>query len=31
VPILLVFYAIWAFGEAVGYARGQGTALARIE
>ncbi len=31
VPILIVFYTIWAFGEAVGYARGPGTALARIE
>lgn len=30
-PILLVFYIIWAFGEMAGYILGTGDALARIE
>jgi len=30
-PILLVFYMIWAYGEMVGYILGSGDALARIE
>ena len=30
-PMLLVFYMIWAYGEMVGYILGDGGALARIE
>lgn len=30
-PILLVFYIIWAYGEMAGYILGKGDALARIE
>lgn len=30
-PILLVFYIIWSYGEMVGYILGKGDALARIE
>ncbi len=30
-PILLVFYVIWAYGEMAGYLLGTGDALARIE
>lgn len=31
VPMLILFYTIWAYGEMVGYALGDGGALARIE
>jgi len=31
IPILIVFYVIWAYGEMVGYILGSGDALARIE
>lgn len=31
VPLLIVFYIVWACGEMVGYILGKGTALARIE
>lgn len=31
IPLLLVFYIIWAYGEMVGYILGNGDALARIE
>ena len=30
-PILIVFYLVWAYGEMVGYMLGSGNALARIE
>jgi len=30
-PLLIVFHIIWAYGEMVGYALGEGGALARIE